>query len=167
VDEAAREALVEQIVVDHEAIFRALRADASKEWLVADLTFPQLRALFLLERLGGLSMSALAEALGRAQPTVTGLVDRLVEHGLVQRAEQPTDRRITLIQLSAAGQALIDNLTLAGNTRTRQLIDRLPIEELRLVAASVAILRREALALAADRPAGPPALARPISPSLR
>lgn len=165
-DEAEQQALFEQIVADREMIFRALRADASKEWLVADLTFPQLRVLFLLESHGGQSMSSLAEALGRAQPTITGLVDRLVEHGLVQRAEQPTDRRITLIQLSEAGQALIDNLTLAGNTHTRQLIGRLPLEELRLVAASFAILRREAVALAHEQRARPPDLAHPVSPTL-
>jgi DNA-binding MarR family transcriptional regulator len=154
VDDQERQALIEQIVAARTAIFRAMRADWSKEGLGADLTLPQIRVLFLLEQEGGRSMSSLAEALGKAQPTVTGLVDRLVESGLVRRAEHPADRRITIVQLTPAGAEVIARIAAAGDDHTRRLVGRLATADLRLVARAYAVLRRAALALASEPAVG-------------
>ena len=150
VDEAGADTLVDEIVADHDAIFRALRADWSREVFAADLSLPQMRVLLLLDRYGDRSMSQLAEALGRSLPTVGGLTDRLVEAGLVQRAEHSEDRRVTIARLTPAGQELVDNLSAANLDNTRRLIERLNADELRLVKAALAVLRREALALAQE-----------------
>ena len=147
VEERERQALIEQVVDDRATIFRAMRTDWSKAGLGADLTLPQMRVLFVLEASGGRSMSSLAEALGKAQPTVTGLVDRLAESGLVQRTEHPADRRITLVQLTPAGTNVIARLTAAGDAHTRRLVGHLTIQELELIARAFALLRREALTL--------------------
>ncbi len=150
VDEARADTLVDEIVADHDAIFRALRADWSREVFAADLSLPQMRVLLLLDRYGDRSMSQLAEALGRSLPTIGGLADRLVEAGLVQRAEHSEDRRVTIARLTPAGQELVDNLSAANLDNTRRLIERLNADELRLVKAALAVLRREALALAQE-----------------
>lgn len=145
-DEQERRALIEQIVGDRSAIFRTMRADWTKELITGELTLPQVRVLFLLEQAGGLSMSSLAEALGKAQPTATGLVDRLVEAGLVERAEHAADRRVIIARLSQTGHDLIAGLAEAGSAHTRHLIGQLPPDELRTVAHAYAIMRREARA---------------------
>jgi DNA-binding MarR family transcriptional regulator len=149
-DEHERQAVVEQIVDDRAAIFRTMRADWTKELITGDLTLPQVRVLFLLEQAGGLSMSSLADALGKAQPTVTGLVDRLVEAGLVERAEHPADRRVTIARLTPTGHDLITGLAEAGSAHTRRLIGQLSADDLHTVARAYAILRREALAGASN-----------------
>lgn len=141
-----RRVLIEQIIRDREAIFRAMRGDWSKELLTTDLTLPQLRVLFLLETEGSQSMSSLAEALGKAQTTVTGLIDRLVESGLVARAEHQADRRVTIAHLTAAGHDLMAGITQASGAHTRQLVGHLPAGDLQLVADAFALLRREAVA---------------------
>ena len=145
-----RRGLIDQIVLDREAIFRTMRATWTKELVTGDLTLPQLRVVFLLEHAGGLSMSSLAEALGKAQPTVTGLVDRLVENGLVERAEHSADRRVIIARLTAAGRDLIAGLAEVGSVYTRRLVGDLAADELAIVAQAYAILRRQALTRVAN-----------------
>lgn len=153
---AARRALLEQIATDRDVIFRVMRTLCATEWPGVDLTLPQLRVLHILEHHDGLSMTQLAEALGKAQATVTGLVDRLVESGLVTRFEQPTDRRITIARLTDSGRATLANLALSGDAHTNLLLGRLDQEELAVIAAAFAIMRREASRLlAAADPALP------------
>lgn len=71
-----------------------------------DMTLPQYDVLTALSRApDGLKMSALSEALHVSNGNVTGIVERLVEHGLVARAAVPGDRRATLVRLTERGAA--------------------------------------------------------------
>lgn len=147
--------LIEEIIKTHNDIFRALQLEWAREWLSIDLTMPQIKVLFFLEGTGELSMSQLAEILCKAQPTVTGLIDRLVEHRFVARRESPIDRRVTLVRLTESGRELVANVTLAREAHTRRLVSRLSEEELSLVLAAFRALNREARALATERVALP------------
>lgn len=70
-----------------------------------DMTLPQFEVLTALrEAPGGLRMSGLSEALHVSNGNVTGIIERLVETGLVQRAEVPDDRRATLVRLTERGE---------------------------------------------------------------
>ena len=53
-------------------------------------------------------MSVLAEHLGCDPSNVTGLIDRIEHRGLVRRTPDPTDRRVKLLSLTAAGRRLRD-----------------------------------------------------------
>jgi MarR family transcriptional regulator for hemolysin len=53
-----------------------------------------------------LSQKQLADLLGVEGPTIVAMVDRLVSAGLVVRAPSALDRRVKLIRLTDAGQAL-------------------------------------------------------------
>ncbi|HEU4374107.1 MAG TPA: MarR family transcriptional regulator, partial [Telluria sp.] len=53
-----------------------------------------------------LSQKQLADLLGVEGPTIVAMVDRLVTAGLVLRAPSPLDRRVKLIRLTVAGQAM-------------------------------------------------------------
>lgn len=46
---------------------------------------------------GPRSVGSIADALGVSRPAATQLVDRLVEHGMVERRPDPTDRRVVLV----------------------------------------------------------------------
>ncbi len=70
----------------------------------ADITLPRFDILAQLERHGApMSMSALSERLMVSNGNVTGLVERLIREGLVERTRAPHDRRIRLIGLTAEG----------------------------------------------------------------
>ena len=56
---------------------------------------------------GPLTLSELAEANGFDAPYTTIVVDKLEDHGLVERRVHPDDRRRKLVALTAAGRAAI------------------------------------------------------------
>lgn len=66
--------------------------------------FPQLRALEHLAREGACSMHQLARAMGSRESTATGMVDRLVELGLVRRARSQEDRRVVHVGITPKGR---------------------------------------------------------------
>lgn len=67
--------------------------------------FPLLAAL---DRHGPLGVGELSAAVGVSQPVVTRSLHGLQESGLVESRSLPEDRRIRKVQLSAAGQALVE-----------------------------------------------------------
>ena len=69
-------------------------------------TLPRFDVMAALDRHGdGLKMSALSDALMVSNGNVTGIVDWLVRHGLVERIAKPGDRRVSLVRLTEAGRA--------------------------------------------------------------
>lgn len=64
------------------------------------------KVLFLL-RQGPKTLRELAEAVGADAPYTTLIVDKLEDHGLVERLPHPEDRRRKLVTLTAAGQEAI------------------------------------------------------------
>ena len=66
--------------------------------------------LGILRDHGPMSPSALGERLIVTRATVTGLVDSLERHGFVRRSANPTDRRSLVVQITPAGQAVLQEL---------------------------------------------------------
>ncbi len=73
-----------------------------------DMTSMQTLALLLLDK--PISMSSLTSALSCDPSNVTGIIDGLQRKELVQRVENPEDRRMRLLVLSKAGQKLRSSL---------------------------------------------------------
>jgi len=110
------------------------------------LTMPQIVALFALRRAEA-SISELAGRLRMSLPATSQLVDRLVEAGLVDRAEHARDRRVRRISILPAGLRYLEQF---GAMRRREIQDALrslgPETRARLAAAlarAVAELERE------------------------
>jgi DNA-binding MarR family transcriptional regulator/YHS domain-containing protein len=68
-----------------------------------DLTSAEWEAVRVLGSRGECRMRELAEACNVALSTMTGIVDRLLGKGLVQRRHSTADRRVVLVQLSGRG----------------------------------------------------------------
>ena len=62
-----------------------------------NLTYPQTIVLAILEADGPMPISALAEAAGSANSTISGVVDRLEKMELVQRTRSDSDRRVIYV----------------------------------------------------------------------
>lgn len=70
-----------------------------------ELTHMQLFTLCLVESCkGGPVMQGITTALGCDASNVTGLVDKLVHQGFLERSESPHDRRAKIIKLTRKGQ---------------------------------------------------------------
>lgn len=89
-----------------------------------EIGLEQLRALQALERRGGTStVGEFAAELGELGSTASRLSDRLSDAGLIVRKPSPTDRRSTLLELTATGQALLDEL-IALRTQALDVVTR-------------------------------------------
>jgi len=104
--------------VDALLIFNVLRTDSYLNPLLdrslreKSLTAAQLNALLVLRSAGGegLPLSEIGRRLVVTKANVTGLVDRLERDGLVERAAQPGDRRVTIARLTPSGSRLLDDI---------------------------------------------------------
>ena len=105
--------------------FRELFVFLPKEWLSLDLTAGQFRALLLLYTNGPTRMSDISSALGVSMATATGVIDRMVERGIVVRESDPNDRRIVLCRVSREGERLVSGLWLSWSERAKVLLKAL------------------------------------------
>jgi MarR family transcriptional regulator, transcriptional regulator for hemolysin len=83
--------------IDHRA---KGRGTTRAQWIV----------LFRLREQEGLSQVDLADVLELQPISLVRLLDRLVEHGLVERRHDPRDRRANRLFLTASGRQLADDL---------------------------------------------------------
>ena len=69
--------------------------------MVHHLTLPQFLVLAAVrQHASGCPMGTLAEEMFQSYPTMTGIVDRLKQAGLVSRGEDPADRRRVVVSLT-------------------------------------------------------------------
>lgn len=93
------------------------------------LTRSRTHVVWLVHHRGPMTQRALAEAIGVSARNVTGLVDGLVETNFVSREPHPSDRRATLITLTARGAATADDLASEQVALARALFADLPDRE--------------------------------------
>ena len=126
--------LIREIVELERQVGRIIGQHAHIIWIDSGLTLTQLRSLFLIANKGSTNFRKLAKALGVTPSDVTGIVDRLVEQGLVSRTQNPEDRREMTLQATDKGQALVSNLKEVGIKHMTQILSLLSLEELSALA---------------------------------
>jgi DNA-binding MarR family transcriptional regulator len=146
-----RATLVDRIIDLQMHIIQLFEADRARDWLDVDLTIQQLKVMFLAVRLGSLTAGQISRELHVGFSTVTGLVDRLAEQGLVTRGEDPNDRRTTRVEPTDAARALVERLYSYRRAEFRGLLERTPTGALTALEAGLTGLERAALDLRADR----------------
>jgi DNA-binding MarR family transcriptional regulator len=112
-----------------------------------ELSLTQVRALYLLatEPDEQIAAGALAERLGLSPAAISRSLDSLVRRRLVSRRQCREDRRIRLVQITAAGQELVGELVALRNAGLERFVGRLePEQRERLSAALESILAAEA-----------------------
>jgi DNA-binding MarR family transcriptional regulator len=75
-----------------------------------DLTYAQSQVLFHVADHTGCHMGDVAKAFGVTLPAVTHIVDRLEEKQFLERADDPGDRRVYILELTRTGRALVEEL---------------------------------------------------------
>ena len=108
------------------------------------LSIPQFDLLSTLSEREGLTQQDLAERLYVTKGNVSGLVDRLVEAGLVERRAIPGDRRSHALHLTARGRALAEAGIAAQRAYVRRTLGRLPRADLADLERLVLAWREEA-----------------------
>jgi DNA-binding MarR family transcriptional regulator len=136
---------IEDEILDHYASLMRHVADwHASEFLAVDMTMSQAKVLYVAAVRPGIGMSALAAELGVGLSAVSGLVDRLVAVGYLERREEPSDRRQQLVSLTAAGADALDRLRELRAELMRRLMAGLDAAELSALRDGLAALDREA-----------------------
>ena len=81
----------------------------------------------------------LADEMGLEGPSVVRLIDLLAAEGLVERREDPTDRRARIVHLTALGEAKAEEITRVMRRVRTDLMDGVSADEL---AVTFEVLRR-------------------------
>lgn len=101
----------------------------------ASLTMHQLEALTVLDE-GARSMGELCERLDIAEGAGTTLVDKLVAHGLVERAHASSDRRVVRVALSRDAAAMTTAYRELRRERALEVLSALSLSELSSLVAA-------------------------------
>lgn len=100
------------------------------------VTLPQLRVLVMVADHGSLNLGAVANALQVHPSNATRTVDRLVVAGLLDRRDNPADRRTVILELAPAGHKLVDRVMNHRRAAITEILDRMPVVQ-RLALAPV------------------------------
>jgi len=111
---------------------------------MGELTVAQISALTSLELCGALTPSELAETERVQPPTMTKLVARLEERGLVQRSPHPTDRRQVILSATESGRAMLAQYERARDEWLSRRLAELSPEERETLRRAAEILNRVA-----------------------
>ncbi len=130
-------------------VARHLRQDADRRARAHGLTRAQWIILLRLDRQPGLSQKELAEILEVEPITVARLIDRLERSGLVERRDDPADRRVWRLHLLPPARPVLDEMAAERTDMRRVVSDGLPAEALRVV--SEALVRMKANVVAEQR----------------
>lgn len=109
---------------------------------VGDLTVAQVSALQSLDSAGALTPRELAEAERVQPPTMTKIVARLEERGLVARAAHPTDGRQVILSPSPEGRQLMAEYRRSRDEWLALRLSKLTPEERETVQRAAEILTR-------------------------
>jgi DNA-binding MarR family transcriptional regulator len=153
---------IERIMRSQRQMTHAFASARSEPLLAANLTMSQLKALLVLADHDAASAHELADALRVGLATLTGIVDRLVAHGLVVRREDPHDRRVRRVVLTVAGRELVDAIIMAGAELQRRLLERLEPAQLAIVEQATELMLGAA-AQEAEATGSTSAAAAPVS----
>ncbi len=138
-----RQPVEEEILELFHALMRHVAESHAPEFMGVDVTMSQAKALYLLSVRPGVPMSSIAAELGVGPSAVSGLVDRLVAQGYVERREDPVDRRQQLVTITDTGTAALDHMRELRAQVTLRLLKGLDDHELEAFRISLIALSRE------------------------
>jgi DNA-binding MarR family transcriptional regulator len=119
---------------------------------VADLT--QVRALVVVASRGSVSLGELSEAAHIHLTRASRLCDRLVMKGLLNRADDPANRRQLVLTLTPAGQDVVDEVMRRRREAIQPILERMGAQMTKPRRAELTLLLNE-FATAGGEPSDP------------
>ena len=139
--EQTRDILTEEVMHSLIVLLRALQKRSASHWIDLDLSLAQVKTLLIIGDLESSGIEQIASMLGVSQPTTSHLVERLVQSKLADRVQDSHNRRRVVVQLTQAGEELLQHLL--GSGALSELADHLgdlSEEELAVCARGIRLL---------------------------
>jgi MarR family 2-MHQ and catechol resistance regulon transcriptional repressor len=128
-----KEQLLQELVNNMTVIRRLMMTCMQQSNETTRLPVSQFELLFLVQQHGATSLKTLAKAMQITPGAVTQLVESLEKSGLISRQQSPTDRRVTLIDITQKGKTTFEALHIQKTALFQQVYSTLEPEELRLM----------------------------------
>lgn len=119
-----------------------LRHNMMKGFEGSGMTSPQGMVIGTLSRYGRLKLSDLSDKLGLSNSTVSGMVDRLEQHGMVERIRSKEDRRIVYIALTGKFEELHKDFHKKTEENIQKVMSKGTPEDMDKVVEGLNILKR-------------------------
>ena len=137
----ASAALTEQIVSTIVDMVSSIRCVGSGRLVKLGVSMTHMHVLWMLKHHGALPMSRLADLMDVSLSNATGIVDRMAERGLVDRARVPGDRRVVLVQLAEGGQRALVEIEALRQDRLSAILGHLAPAQLACLAGAFVDIR--------------------------
>ena len=131
---------VEDLIELQRKIDRDRRQYELDAWMSLNLGIGQLKTLFFISNRGATTTGKLATALKVTPTNVTGIIDRLLEKGLITRIGDPDDRRVLVLRTTPKGDELVAELRQKRRERMTELFKHLSDKEAEIVAQGLKIM---------------------------
>ena len=105
-----------------------------------NLSMSQMGALMHVSRKGASCVSDIGDDLGVTSAAASQMLERLVQHGLMARTEDPQDRRSKRIELTEEGLSMVRESMAARQRWFEELSLRLAPEDLQAATRSLRVL---------------------------
>jgi DNA-binding MarR family transcriptional regulator len=90
--------------------------------LSEDVTPQQMLTIFTINEIGTCKVSTLSRRMGISAPTATGIVDRLVRNGYVERFRDTEDRRIVFVKVTKEGETFVGKFKKLIQKKWKQIL---------------------------------------------
>ncbi len=122
-------------------VARLLRTYADYRAAQFGMTRAQWAVLVRLDRFEGLNQSELAEMLDLQPITLTRLLDKLCDNGLIERRPDPDDRRAKRLFLTAAARPLLKQLGVLGEETMAGALEGVAPQDVEQIVTQLAIVK--------------------------
>lgn len=120
---------VESILRELEPMMAYQRKQMVRVWGDRSVSKLNLHVLMVLEQFGPMPMSRLASLVDVGVSNLTGIVDRMEQHGLVQRARDDRDRRVVFVRATSRGAECYEEMEGLRREQLRQLVSALDVAD--------------------------------------
>src|SRR5215469_9103381 len=136
-------------------VARMLRTYADYKAGQFGITRAQWVVLVRLDRFEGLKQNELADMLDLQPITLTRLLDKLSDNGLIERRPDPSDRRAKRLFLTPAARPLLKRLAQLGEETMSSTLAGIDRESVEQMVSQLAVAKENLRRLIQDRHAGP------------
>ena len=133
---------MDRILMNYIQVSQHLSQQFRKHFGKVNLTFPQALALSVLGAEGPMPISKLAENMGSANSTISGIVDRLERLELVRRTRSDLDHRVIYVEATDRYIEVRNKAKAGVNEYFGGLLDTLKPEEREQIAHALELLDR-------------------------
>lgn len=115
--------ILEDIIAKFSAYVGRMEEEAKEQYNFKELTLTQMHYLEMISELVNPNLTELAVAMKLTKPTITVLVDKLIEKELVYKIQSDADRRNTHLHLTERGK-LINQMHEYAHRRIAEQIEK-------------------------------------------